>query len=69
MSETALSEPRRYKPTLLYRFLEYVFVPAVMATWVRTDVQGRENIPASGPFIVVSNHVDNNDSYLSLIHI
>jgi len=64
MSESDPSEPRRYKPTLLYRFLEYVFVPAVMATWVRADVQGRENIPASGPFIVVSNHVDNNDSYV-----
>jgi 1-acyl-sn-glycerol-3-phosphate acyltransferase len=38
-------------------------VPAVLATWVKVDVQGRENIPERGPLILIANHVDNNDSY------
>jgi 1-acyl-sn-glycerol-3-phosphate acyltransferase len=41
-----------------------VVMPTLLATWVRVSVEGRENIPTSGPFIIVSNHVDNNDSYV-----
>ena len=53
-----------YNPTLLYRFMLRVVVPATLALWVRMDVEGRENIPRTGPLLVVSNHVDNNDSYV-----
>ncbi len=64
MDDSPSSTPRRYTPTVLYRLMEYFTVPIILATWVKMDVQGREQIPKSGPFIVVSNHVDNNDTYV-----
>ncbi len=64
MPVTAPEPPERYKPTLLYRLMEYFTVPIILRTWVRMDVQGLEHIPRSGPCIVVSNHVDNNDTYV-----
>ena len=60
---SGLQEPH-FRPTLLYRFMLRVIVPVILGTWVRMDVQGREHIPSVGPFIVVSNHVDNNDTYV-----
>ncbi len=44
--------------------MEYFTVPIILRTWVKMDVQGLEQIPQSGPFVVVSNHVDNNDTYV-----
>lgn len=64
MPATEPAPSERYKPTLLYRLMEYFTVPLILRTWVRMDVQGRENIPGTGPCIVVSNHVDNNDTYV-----
>ncbi|MHB8573935.1 MAG: lysophospholipid acyltransferase family protein [Dehalococcoidia bacterium] len=53
-----------YRPTRVYRFMLHAFMPAVLATWVRVRPEGLEHIPTSGPFILLSNHVDNNDSYV-----
>jgi 1-acyl-sn-glycerol-3-phosphate acyltransferase len=64
MDDSPSSNPQRYKPTLLYRLMEYFTVPLIMRTWVRMEVQGLEHIPRAGPLIVVSNHVDNNDTYV-----
>ncbi len=64
MPVTAPELPECYKPTLLYRLMEYFTVPIILRTWVRMDVEGLDHIPRSGPFIVVSNHVDNNDTYV-----
>src|SRR5579871_553724 len=52
------------RPPRLYRFISHVALPVILATWVRMQPEGLENIPASGPFILLSNHVDNNDSYV-----
>lgn len=48
----------------LYRFFHYLAVPLVLRLWTRLRVEGREHIPATGPLIVVSNHVANLDSYI-----
>jgi 1-acyl-sn-glycerol-3-phosphate acyltransferase len=45
-----------------YRLVHRVLIPLAVALWVRLRVDGRGHIPRCGPLIVVSNHVDNNDS-------
>lgn len=49
--------------TLLYRLFHYILMPLAARLWARLRVEGREHVPATGPLILVSNHVDNWDSY------
>jgi 1-acyl-sn-glycerol-3-phosphate acyltransferase len=58
------AQPAPYRPGFVYRVVHSVVIPLVTTMWVRLRVQGREHIPRGVPFIVVSNHVDNNDSYV-----
>jgi 1-acyl-sn-glycerol-3-phosphate acyltransferase len=51
-------------PGLVYRVMHSFVMPLATTVWVRLRVEGREHIPRGVPFIVVSNHVDNNDSYV-----
>lgn len=64
MSGAPDDKPPRYGPTWLYRLMLRAVIPAVVWGWGDVHVEGREHVPASGPFIIVSNHVDNNDSYV-----
>lgn len=57
-------KPRRPRMTFLYRAFHYVVVPVLLRIWTRLRVEGREHLPADGPLILVSNHVDNWDSYV-----
>jgi 1-acyl-sn-glycerol-3-phosphate acyltransferase len=50
--------------TVLYRLLHYVVVPVFLRLWARLRVEGRGHLPRDGPFILVSNHLDNWDTYL-----
>src|SRR5688572_22143444 len=57
-------EPRLRRMTFLYRAFHYVVIPVVLRLWTRLLVEGRAHIPADGALILVSNHVDNWDSYV-----
>ena len=50
----------------------YRFTNAVMGTFYRivfpARVEGRENIPAEGPFILCSNHLSNRDPFFLAVH-
>lgn len=46
---------------MYYRLARFVFKPLLRAA-LRPEVRGRENIPASGPCIVASNHISFFDS-------
>jgi len=50
--------------TLLYRAFHYAVIPVVLRLWTRLRVEGREHLPREGPLIVISNHVDNWDTYV-----
>jgi 1-acyl-sn-glycerol-3-phosphate acyltransferase len=58
------SQPALQQMTPLYRAFHYLIIPLILRLWVRLRVEGRENLPAQGPFILVSNHVDNWDTYI-----
>src|SRR5829696_1042456 len=58
-----LGPPRR-RMTLLYRAFHYAVIPVVLRLWTRLRVEGREHLPREGPLIVISNHVDNWDTYV-----
>lgn len=49
---------------MLYWVLKWVVFLPVIRVLFRPWVQGRENIPASGPAILVGNHVSAGDTYL-----
>lgn len=50
--------------TWLYRLFHYAVIPLVLRLWTRLRVEGREHLAVEGPLIVVSNHVDNLDTYV-----
>src|SRR6266542_4474261 len=56
--------PRVRRMTFLYRAYHYVAIHAVLRLWARVRVEGGEHLPRDGPLIVISNHVDNWDSYV-----
>lgn len=66
---TASRRPRgvtavREAEALLYWVLKWtVFIPVIRAVF-RPRVEGGENIPSSGPAVVVANHVSIGDTYL-----
>ena len=53
-----------HQMTVLYRAFHYLIIPLILRLWVRLRVEGREHLPRDGPFILVSNHVDNWDTYI-----
>lgn len=56
--------PRLRRMTFLYRAFHYVAIPVILRLWTRLRVEGREHLPREGPFILISNHVDNWDTYV-----
>jgi 1-acyl-sn-glycerol-3-phosphate acyltransferase len=50
--------------TWLYRWTHYVGTPIALRLWAKLRVEGREHVSGTGPLIVISNHVDNWDSYV-----
>jgi 1-acyl-sn-glycerol-3-phosphate acyltransferase len=50
--------------SLLYRLLHYWGVPLALLLWTRLRVEGAEYLPKHGPVIIISNHVDNWDTYV-----
>jgi len=50
--------------TWLYRAFHYAVIPVVLRLWMRLRVEGRGHLAAAGPLILVSNHVDNWDTYI-----
>ncbi|HEY7295716.1 MAG TPA: lysophospholipid acyltransferase family protein [Dehalococcoidia bacterium] len=63
MSEDDAPDPAPYRPSWLYRLMLGAVVPAMWHVWADLRIEGLAHLPASGPFIIVANHVDNNDSY------
>ncbi len=63
MSEDDPPDPAACHPSWLYRLMIGAVVPAMLRIWARLRIDGGERLPPSGPYIVVANHVDNNDSY------
>lgn len=61
--------PRADRLSVLYRAFHYVVIPAVLRMWTRQRVIGREHLPSSGPLILISNHVDNWDTYVVGLHL
>jgi len=55
---------RRERLPLLYRLFHYLVIPLALRLCTRLRVEGREHLPAVGSVIVVSNHVDNWDTYV-----
>jgi 1-acyl-sn-glycerol-3-phosphate acyltransferase len=49
--------------TLLYRLFHYLVIPVILRLWTQLRIEGREQLPA-GPFILISNHLDNWDTYV-----
>lgn len=56
--------------SLLYRFWFRSAVPLFMKAYVELDVSGQDYVLRTGPQLVISNHVDNLDTYMigSQIH-
>ena len=48
----------------LYRLFHYAVIPLVLRLWTRLRVEGSERLAGTGPLIVISNHVDNWDTYV-----
>lgn len=66
---TSGQTPRRERLTFLYRAFHYVVIPLVLRLWTCQRVIGREHLPSSGPLILISNHVDNWDTYVVGLHL
>lgn len=62
MGEVA-RQPAAEHPSLVYRLMLRVGVPAALQLWSDLHVEGAEHLPAEGACILVSNHVDNLDTY------
>jgi 1-acyl-sn-glycerol-3-phosphate acyltransferase len=60
-AEAMLPERRM---TALYWAFHYLVIPLALKLWTRLCVQGREHLPRQGALIVISNHVDNWDTYV-----
>jgi 1-acyl-sn-glycerol-3-phosphate acyltransferase len=54
--------------TRTYRLAARGVIPAALSLHARVEVEGLENIPATGPVILAANHRDNLDGYL-LLHV
>ena len=70
-ADTHHAEPQRgYPPavirrmTWMYRVFHYALIPVILRFWTRLRVDGQENLPRDGPLILISNHVDNWDTYV-----
>jgi len=63
MHEDDTLDPAAYRTSWLYHLMMRAIVPAMLHTWARLRIDGVERLPQDGPYIVVANHVDNNDSY------
>jgi 1-acyl-sn-glycerol-3-phosphate acyltransferase len=50
--------------TWLYRIFHSIAIPLALRLWTRLRVRGQEHLPRDGPFILISNHVDNWDTYI-----
>ena len=48
----------------LYRAFHAVVIPLLLRLWMRLRVEGREHLSHDGPLILISNHVDNWDTYV-----
>ncbi|HSS94902.1 MAG TPA: 1-acyl-sn-glycerol-3-phosphate acyltransferase, partial [Candidatus Dormibacteraeota bacterium] len=70
MAETALPPadllPVRREATLAYRLVRLVGVPLLRLVF-RFDVKGAENIPRSGNYIVIANHLNWLDEFAILL--
>ena len=61
-----MAEPSRQqapRPSLLYQFMHYIGVPFMLAIWTDLRVEGLENLPTGGGYILAANHPDNLDTY------
>lgn len=58
------SIPALHRTNWLYRFFLHRWIPFVLRFWTRVRVEGVEHLRVDGPFIVVSNHVANLDTYV-----
>jgi 1-acyl-sn-glycerol-3-phosphate acyltransferase len=54
----------RQRMTWLYWLFHYIIIPVVLCLWTRLKVEGREHTAVDGPLILISNHVDNWDTYV-----
>lgn len=50
--------------TMLYRAFHYALIPVLLRLVARVQVEGQQHLGGNGPLIVVSNHVDNWDTYI-----
>jgi 1-acyl-sn-glycerol-3-phosphate acyltransferase len=70
MASTALPPadllPVGPRASLLYRLVRFIGVPLLYLCF-RFDVQGRENIPRSGHYVVIANHLNWLDEFALLI--
>ena len=58
-----VSDTHQHTPWL-YRAFHAVVIPLILRLWMRLRVEGREHLPCEGPLILISNHVDNWDTYV-----
>jgi 1-acyl-sn-glycerol-3-phosphate acyltransferase len=54
------------KANLLYRLIRFIGIPLLYLCF-RFDVQGRENIPRSGNYVVIANHLNWLDEFALLL--
>src|SRR5436190_6224461 len=53
---------RRGRTSVLYWLLKYVILGPVLRLIFRPQVEGRDNVPDTGPAIIASNHLSFSDS-------
>ena len=61
---TTRAESRLRPDLLFYRFARFLTVTVFCGVWLRTTYEGRENVPARGPYIVAPVHRSNIDTLL-----
>ncbi len=57
----------RSRFVMVYMSIVRILVKGILALVGRMEIEGRENIPAQGPYIVVSNHLSKTDAALILL--